>query len=226
MRSEIFRGRYLFHFHTHATDGRPSIADYFDQACAHRLDRLIFLEHIRRCPTYDVLAYRQEVAACARTRGVSAFLGFEAKLLPDGELDIASEHAACADVLGLAEHGFPPDLGLLRSAFVTATANYRERYPDKELVWVHPGTWFKKHRCLDERQADYLEMVAAAEGLGLRIEHNFRHGLIPRGLIEAVAPPNLVFGADAHRLEDVHATLAMLDGPSRPGPTTSWGSPP
>ncbi len=153
-----------------------------------------------------------------------AVLGFEAKLLPDGDLDIAPEHAAWAGVIGIAEHGFPSDFDVLRSAFRAATRTYHARYPDKELVWVHPGAWFKKHRCLGERRDDYLGMVAEAEALGVRIEHNFRHDLVPRALIEAVSPEHLVYGADAHRLEHVDAVVATLDGPDRPGPTGAWGA--
>ena len=211
MRSEVFRGRYLFHFHTAATDGRPSVADYFRHAEARGFERLVFLEHIRRRPGYDVPAYRREVEACARASGLAAFVGFEAKLLPDGELDIAPEHAALADVIGVAEHGFPPDLGVLRAAFATAATAYRGRYPDKEIVWVHPGAWFKKQGRLEECRDVYLAMIAEAQRLGLRVERNLRHGLIPRGLVGAVAPDRLTLGVDAHDLDDIDRALGSLE---------------
>jgi hypothetical protein len=54
MRSDPFTGRYLFHLHTTYTDGKVAVPQYFDLAQRTRLDRLIFLEHIRAQPGYDV----------------------------------------------------------------------------------------------------------------------------------------------------------------------------
>ena len=59
--NSIFQSRYLFHFHTLATDGKLKIADYFRFAREHAFNKLIFLEHIRRSPTYDVDGFITEV---------------------------------------------------------------------------------------------------------------------------------------------------------------------
>jgi putative hydrolase len=217
MRSDPFRGRYVFHFHTRETDGRSDIEDYVDCALRHGAQRLILLEHIRRRPSYDVAAYHQRAIAAAAGRGLEICLGFEAKLLPDGTLDIAPEHAVLADVLGLAEHGFPDDLELLAKAFRTAAESYRAAFPDKEIVWVHPGLWLKKRRRLDEHWALYLELMAAAQSLGLRIERNRRHRLIPDRLVAAVTPGCLVHGLDAHSVEEMTAALA-----GRPDALAAW----
>ena len=119
----IFVGRYLFHVHTPYTDGEISVAGYFDHARRLGFDHIIFLEHIRREPKYDVAAFAEEVRRTSHERGIRATLGFEAKLLPAGRLDISDEHIAIAEVVGIAEHSFPDDFALLRTAFETVVTD-------------------------------------------------------------------------------------------------------
>ena len=120
MSAALFRGRVLFHCHTHYTDGQPSVADYLRWASERGVERVIFLEHIRREPSYDVAAFVEEIHAESERWGVPAVAGFEAKVLPGGALDIAAEHAALAEVIGIAEHGFPDDPGLWPAAYLRA----------------------------------------------------------------------------------------------------------
>lgn len=210
MRSNPFTGRYLFHLHTSYTDGKVSVRQYFEYAARKGLERLIFLEHIRAHPGYDVQQFAREVNECSAEFGVPSLVGFEAKVLPGGALDIAEEHVALAEVLGLAEHGFPSDYGLwyssLRAALETCAANWR----DKLLVWVHPGLWLKKNGLLQVHEQDYRKLVGLAQELGVKVEWNLRYGLLPKQLHEAVQPGCLVCGADAHGLEDAEAAVAEM----------------
>ncbi|HLN63416.1 MAG TPA: hypothetical protein VK464_17915 [Symbiobacteriaceae bacterium] len=210
MRSDPFTGRYLFHLHTTYTDGKVPVRDYFAYAVQSGLDRLIFLEHIRAQPRYDVGQFTAEVQGCAAEFGMRALVGFEAKLLPGGALDISDEHAAQAEVLGLAEHGFPGDYALWRSSLCMALERYAATYPDKPLVWVHPGLWLKKQGLLESHEPDYRTLVAYAQDAGVKVEWNRRYGLLPPHLHDAVQPENLVCGADAHRLEDAEAAISWL----------------
>lgn len=207
MRSDPFTGRYLFHLHTTYTDGQVKVAEYFAYGVQNGLDRLIFLEHIRAQPRYDVGQFCADVRACAAEFGLPALVGFEAKLLPGGALDISDEHAAQAEVLGLAEHGFPGDYALWRSSLCKALERYAAIYPDKPVVWVHPGLWLKKQGLIQSHELDYRSLVAYAQDLGVKVEWNRRYGLLPPHLHVAVRPENLVQGADAHRLEDARALV-------------------
>jgi histidinol phosphatase-like PHP family hydrolase len=207
MRSDPFTGRYLFHLHTTYTDGHVPVRDYFALALRKGLDRLIFLEHIRAQPRYDVSQFITEVRSCAAEFGVEALVGFEAKLLPGGGLDISEEHAAQAEVLGLAEHGFPGDYALWRSSLCRALESCATTYADKPVVWVHPGLWLKKQGLLQSNEPDYRALVAHAQDLGIKVEWNLRYGLLPPQLHEAVRAESLVRGADAHRLDDAEAAV-------------------
>src|SRR5690606_32171334 len=204
--SDPFAGRVLFHCHTHHTDGVPSVAEYLAYAAAHGLDRVIFLEHLRREPSYDVAAFVEEIQVESERHGVPAVVGFEAKVLPGGALDIASEHAALAEVVGIAEHGFPDDPALWRDALAQAFATWGAAA--QTAVWVHPGLWLKKTRRLESHRADYEALIAEAQSAGVLIERNHRYRLLPDDARPLVRPGMLVHGADAHRLEDVDAFFA------------------
>ncbi len=199
MRSELFQGRYLFHLHTLYTDGKLEVEDHFRNARDHKIERLIFLEHIRREPSFDVLEYVAEVKECSTRYEVPAHIGFEAKVLPDGEIDILPEHFALAEVIGIAEHGFPKDSDpdTHKAALYKAIDSCRGR-DDKTFVWVHPGLWLYKKSLLVEKESVYLEMLAYAAEAGLRIERNLRYNLIPERHLKAVPASRLVVGADAH----------------------------
>jgi putative hydrolase len=201
MKSNPFHGRYLFHFHTQLTDGKLSIEDYFEYAATWELDSLIFLEHIRRQPGYDVQAFLVQIRDAERRNGVRAWIGFETKLLPDGSIDISDENLRTADVVGIAEHGFPEDLRLLHSAFNRAVDVLATSFPGQTFVWVHPGLWFKKRKLESHTDDLFLDMLAHAHDAEVFIERNQRYELLDERL--PISSELVVYGADAHDRSDL-----------------------
>ena len=205
MKSNPFSGCYFFHFHTSFTDGRLTVSDYFDFATRNGIDSLVFLEHIRMVPTYDPIAFTRIVRGLAETTGVQTYVGFEAKLLPGGGLDIGEEILKLADVIGIAEHGFPDDRQLLESSFCRTLDQLVARTADKTFVWVHPGLWLKK-KGIDPRQdATFGAMLRGAQSYGVRIERNLRYGLVSEECLNEIGPDLVVMGADAHVAGDLEA---------------------
>ncbi len=225
MKFNPFTGRYLFHLHTRFTDGQLSVKDHFDYASRSDVKAIIFLEHIRREPSYDVEEFVAQVEECANAYKVQATVGFEAKLFPDGSLDISDKHLALARVIGLAEHSFPNDSDLLQAAFVKAVDTYRSLVPDKLAVWVHPGLWFKKRGLMPSNEPVYLSMLGYAQSAGMFIERNLRHGLITEQMMQNIMSNQIVIGADVHSLEAIKvwreavglgsSTSALRSGASR-----------
>lgn len=210
-KSEVFAGRYFFHFHTLLTDGKLPLDEYFSFAAAARVTRLVFLEHIRRQPTYDVKEFAAEIRATSEKWQVEAVLGFETKLLPTGALDISEEHFGLAQVIGIAEHGFPKDLDLLSEVMQSTFPRYRSIAPEKTFVWVHPGTTFRKLNLDPARQPVYTEMIRCACTNGLLLERNLRYGLMPQLLIDEMhLGEHVVLGADAHSRDDLAAWTAEV----------------
>jgi histidinol phosphatase-like PHP family hydrolase len=189
--------------HTHRTDGALSVREHFDFAQENGVERLIFLEHIRRTPTYDVQALVRRIHEERDSRGIDAVVGFETKLLPDGTLDIDPMHAKTASVIGIAEHGFPGDKATLRRSFHRAVARYAKDFETKTLVWVHPGLWFRKAGFDLMVDSDFAAMLRYALEAGVMIEMNLRYALLPLALMQAVPSGLAVIGADAHTYSDL-----------------------
>lgn len=200
-KSKPFSGSYLFHFHTTLTDGSLSINEYFAQARTREVSQIIFLEHIRRNPTYDVAAFIREIECCESLFGIPAVIGFEAKILPDGMLDICDEHAELAQVIGIAEHGFTGETQALASSFEAIIHSYRRRFPNAVLVWAHPGLWLKRHRS-EEANSTFEWMLQVAVRNNVLLERNLKYGLISSSHATTFAPEMVVTGLDAHGITD------------------------
>lgn len=199
----LFHGRYLFHFHTRATDGHLEVADYFSWALEHGYEKLIFLEHIRRNPSYDVDAFIGSVEEMSQRTGIAAVAGFEAKVLPDGGLDIDERHVRRAGALGIAEHGFKADLDTLERALADCFTRYDRLREAGALVWVHPGLWLKKHSLMERERSRYLVLLERARAAGVPVERNMRYDLTPEEIFAQVPERWRVAGVDAHSAADL-----------------------
>jgi histidinol phosphatase-like PHP family hydrolase len=188
--------------HTSYTDGDFTPAQYVDFAKKAGARTVVFLEHIRRQPTYDVERFAAEVER-ARRESVQTLLGFEAKLLPDGILDIDDDSVKRAAVIGMAEHAFPNDPTLLREAVMKAIERYLPRWPRTTFAWVHPGLCVREHHWDSDANEDFLRMLTKASEAGVLIEHNLRYGLPPSETVAKLPASSLVTGADAHSLADL-----------------------
>ena len=198
---KIFQGRYLFHVHTTRTDGHVTVNDYFEYATESGYEQLIFLEHIRREPTYDVEEFVAEIQQAGSRYPVQPFIGFEAKILPGGQLDIRDEHARFASVIGIAEHGVAP--AKPESLFDQVLDHELARFSRQSLVWVHPGLWLTRDIRLLDKNPFIWPMIKRAVASGVLIEINWRYGRLPTSFAERIDVNHLVYGCDAHRLKDL-----------------------
>ncbi|MFL6352714.1 MAG: hypothetical protein ACJ74Z_12820 [Bryobacteraceae bacterium] len=180
-----------------------NIIDYFRFAREHGFEKLIFLEHIRRTPTYDVDAFIGDVKEASQEFGIQALAGFETKLLPDGTLDIDDSHARKADVLGIAEHGFAGDVGTLERALTECFQQYEHLKSVQALVWVHPGLLLKKKGLLKDEQNRYRDLLDRAVEAGIPPERNMRYDLVPQPIFAELDPNCRIHGADAHTGDDL-----------------------
>ena len=198
----------LFHIHTTYTDGKSTLREYFEYAEARGIRKLIFLEHIRKQPTYDVFSFARSVKNYSEAYNVSGIVGFEAKILPDGELDILDEHIKVADFVGIAEHSFMGSEKELMNSFRKVCDSYPKKYSSTRFVWVHPGLWFRKNDMLSSTY--YLSMLECARDCLVNVEANLRYQL-PQ--LESIAhfpflKKEMIIGLDAHSLDDISRLLA------------------
>lgn len=192
--------KYLFHLHTDFTDGELSIQKYFQFAKKSGIELLIFLEHITRNPSYDVRQFIAEIYRCSEIYEIVGVVGFEAKILPSGKLDIDPQHLALAQFVGIAEHSFPDDARMLVEAFEAVLDFYPQQYTDKHFVWVHPGLWFKRRNIISHPA--YREMLTRAGRFPVWIERNLRYEL-PLEDVSISQSWRTIVGLDAHTLTDL-----------------------
>lgn len=212
MSSERFTERTLFHLHTTLTDGELTIGDYFQFAAEHHVERLIFLEHIRRQATYDCRAFAQQVQQYADSTGVPAMVGFEAKILADGELDIAPEALEVCQVVGIAEHGDRLTWPELQTSLRQIARRYPRDYPGHTFVWVHPGLYLHRQRQLASHQTEYQALLLEVSAAGLLIEQSARYQLVTEATRRLLPQIPIVAGVDAHRRADLQAWLNRRQG--------------
>jgi len=195
----IRRGRYLFHFHTNWTDGESTLADYCKAAKEVGFQSIILLEHVRKECSYDFLALLQIVEEQRAAYGIDILVGAEAKILPDGSLDISERVLSNIQVLGIAEHGFRGDVSTLVHALGQAFESYQGEAFAR--VWVHPGLKLLQWQPMSPQF--FQEAMRLALEHELYIEINLRYKLPPEPFISLIPSSKAVVGLDAHSVDEV-----------------------
>ena len=200
---QLLRREYIFHIHTHHTDGSSSVREYMEFASMKGIETVIFTEHVRKNLDYDFDALVFDIEKAHREfPGVEPVLGVEAKILPGGGLDISPYVIEKASVICIACHSFPSDIELFLSVMEDIFSN---RYKDKIRVWVHPGMFFRKHRHLINRE-DFKErvtrLVETVNRHSVYGENNLKYNL-PGAIFPVSLFKSCITGTDAHSIEDL-----------------------
>lgn len=192
------RGKYLFHIHTDWTDGISSLSEYCEAAKKLGFKAIILLEHIRKRCSYNFDAFFKLAQQQESKHDVEIVVGVEAKVLPDGTVDMPDSIYSQIEVLGIAEHSFKGDAGMLAKALYQAARWCRELgFP---CVWVHPGLGLL-HTYNDRLAFQKIMDVALCNGL--YIELNLRYNLPPEWALNKIPSRSIVVGLDAHSVEEV-----------------------
>lgn len=202
-RSSIFEGNYLFHVHTTFTDGLLTIPDYFKFCVNSGIERIIFLEHVKKFPTYSIGIFLEEIKMASSYYKLPSYVGFEAKILDDGTLDISDDEIETADVIGIAEHGITLGLNDMKASIYDVINNYSYLADQKEIIWVHPGLYLKKRQLLKTEQKWYVDMLKYSMSKGIKIEKNLKHGLVSDMALSNLNHDSVIVGVDAHNISDL-----------------------
>lgn len=201
-RKILKEGKYIFHIHTNYTDGMSSVVDYFEYAQKNGISNLIFTEHVRKELSYNFDDFFNDIkVAEKRFTNVEAIIGCEAKIIPGGELDIPQSILSKIEVICIACHSFPDDVGLYVE---TLEKIFKDKHlKDYVRVWVHPGRFFKKRNKLDENKNILEELISIALSKEVFIEQNLKEDLPPLNVLERVPYDKIVVGYDAHSVTDL-----------------------
>ena len=190
--------RYLlsgeWHIHTTYTDGKSSVGDYCKRAGEVGIPLIAFTEHVRKDLRYDFNAYIEEIETARDTYDVIILSGCEAKILPDGTLDVEDNVIGQVDYPIFAFHSFPKDLDTCLDALHTVLKN--------PLVntWAHPGVFLKG--VSDEESSRIIALLRDNEIL---IELNRKYDTPPAAWIDLAKryDVNFVRGSDCHHCEEM-----------------------
>jgi DNA polymerase (family 10)/putative hydrolase len=194
--------RYLacgeWHVHTCYTDGKNSVQELCQEASRRGIPLVAFTEHVRREPGYDIDRLLDDIAAARRTfPGLVILSGVEAKVLPDGSLDVREDVLDRVDYPAFSFHSFPPDRALYLKCLESAMRQERVN------AWCHPGLFLRKHgMSLTREELERIFRLMAR--CGVLLEVNGKYGLPNEGWITLAGAlgVRMVRGSDVHALED------------------------
>lgn len=203
--SSLLQQPYLFHLHTNYTDGQLEVEDYFRFARTHGVKTIFFTEHVRKDLKYDFHAFVDDIKAVeAKYEGIRGVIAAEAKILPEGDLDISQAVFDTIDVLCFACHGFPDDFDLYYRSFQRLLSD--EKWKQKVRVFVHPGRYLKKRHIQEDIYWNKLnELLLLGASNGVYIEDNKREMLPPD---ISIIPSDLqIVGFDIHNFNGLEKWL-------------------
>lgn len=187
-----------WHVHTRYTDGRQSVFEACRKASGLGIPLIAFTEHVRRRLTYDYGALVGDVEDARREFPELCILtGAEAKVLPEGGLDIDDALLEAVDYPTFAFHSFPPDKELYLRRLTEAVQS------PHACAWDHPGLFERKYNVTlsDGELGEVFRLMAKNDVL---LEINGKYSLPGKPWIDAAisAGVRTVRGTDIHCEDD------------------------
>ena len=187
-----------WHIHTSYTDGENTVFEYCQKAFKEGIPLLAFTEHVRRNLDYDFRQFLKEIEAARRSFDLIVLSGCEAKVLPDGELDVEEWVLQEVDFPIFAFHSFPNNIGKYLKSVKTMLSN---KYVN---AWAHPGLLVT--RCgLELPDKELNEIFKFMSQGDVLLEVNGRSGMPPQRWLDLARNHNvkLVRGGDIHCVNDM-----------------------
>lgn len=186
-----------WHIHTNYTDGKCTIFEYCEKAVQIGIPLLAFTEHVRKCIEYDFEDFIANFEKAKDDFDLILLSGCEAKVLPDGELDVEEQILREIDYPIFAFHSFPDDI----NKYVECLKNVlKNKYIN---AWAHPGSFLLRHnlKLPEDHLVEVLKLMNRHEVL---FELNSKHRL-PENWKNAAKKYNvkMVKGSDAHCAKDL-----------------------
>ena len=207
----ILGKRYISHIHTTFSDGKNTVCEYVEWAARHDIGAMLFSDHVRKQPSYDLSDY---VAVIAESRAtypdIELLAGLEAKLLPGGGLDIP-DNIEGIQVLFFACHSFPDDPALYVDSFMTLFRD--RRWKGHVRIWAHPGYFFLKNSHHGIESSILNELIGCAREEHVLIERSLKYDIISSHVFTGLAPSEWIEGYDAHSVDELDSRTCNPNTP-------------
>jgi putative hydrolase len=194
---EDFLSRGEWHIHTRYTDGNNDIMDYCRRAEEIGTPLVAFTEHVRKELEYSFDAFLSDIDDAKKEFDLIILSGCEAKVLPDGSLDVDEQILKEVDYPVFAFHSFPPDLELYVECLKDVLKN---KYIS---TWAHPGTLSSSR--IDLPENDLEEIFRLMKLRDVLLEINRKYDLPKRYWVDLAGKRGvlMVRGSDIHKVEDM-----------------------
>jgi len=187
-----------WHIHTGYTDGKNTIDEYCARATQLGVPLVAFTEHVRRELSYDFEKFLSEIEAARERYDLIILSGCEAKVLPDGTLDVEERILKRVDYPVFAFHSFPSTQERLVSALRTSIRN---PYMN---AWAHPSTFFNRWEPHD-MSAELDDIFEILHQFDVLFEINKKYDDLPPLARERASTRRggNVRGSDCHSIEQL-----------------------
>lgn len=197
----LIKDKYLFHLHTDYTDGVATVEEYCRYALENGYKHIIFTEHVRKKLLFNFNNFLIDINnARQKFKNLDIWLGVEAKVLPNGNLDLPEEFLENIKVIGIACHSFNASedeyFRSLKKIFDKKTLQ------NKVKVWLHPSTFFIKNGVKDKNNK-FRDLLNLAIKNNVFIEFNKRYDVDFLSLFKKVCREKLVIGLNGHSVEEL-----------------------
>ena len=185
-----------WHVHTCYTDGKNSIDEYCQKAVDIGLPLIAFTEHVRKDLDYDFHSFLNDIEIAKEKYNLIILSGCEAKVLPDGKLDVSDDILKEIDYPIFAFHSFPKDIDLY---FESLKKVLKNKYVNS---WAHPGAFLIKNGLeLSEEQLIYIFYVMNKMDVLLEINIKYQVPSETWKNLSSKFGVKFVKGSDVHNVE-------------------------
>lgn len=187
-----------WHIHTNYTDGKNTVYEYCQKAVEVGIPLVAFTEHVRKQLSYDFSAFLDDVDKAREHFDLIVLSGCEAKVLPNGEIDVDDSILKDVDYPIFAFHSFPNSID-------TYLDSLRSVLKNKQLnTWAHPCAFLEK-KGLEIPHEQIIEILNTMKRRKVLLEINHKHG-VPSLKWHDLAKMYgvcLVKGSDVHNVESI-----------------------
>ncbi len=190
-----------WHIHTTYTDGGNSVAEYCEVASDYGIPLLAFTEHVSIELTYDFNEFLEEIDSARSQYDLIILSGCEAKVLPDGSLNVSDSVIGEVDYPIFSFHSFPGDLALFLESLERVFQDRRVN------TWAHPGRLPVRQNLEIDSEALQAIMKQMKHN-NILLEVNRRYGLPKNEWVEEAKRIglNLFRGSDVHSIEGLEVS--------------------
>lgn len=193
-REYLLKGEW--HVHTEYTDGNNSVYECCQKAVEVGIPLIAFTEHVRRSMSYDFSNLLNDIDEAKDAFELIILSGCEAKVLPNGELDVPDDILNEVDYPIFAFHSFPPDIEIyLESLECVLNNGYMN-------TWAHPGSFlYKTHLKIPENRL--IDILCLIKSNRVLLEVNRKYRAPPTKWVDLakICDICLVRGSDVHDIE-------------------------